>query len=91
MSKKALIRQGGLFKKGRIVVTNIKQNGEDGESKVYTVRGKIKIEGMDGKFILDFTSISGGSAGMTSRGTVSGRVYSRRQSIIVDSYEEVSE
>lgn len=91
MTKKAKIKQGGLFKKGRVIVTNILRNGEDGECKVYTTTGKIKISTMDGKYILDFMSISGGSAGMTSRGTVSGRVYSRRQSIIVDSYEEVSE
>lgn len=91
MTKKAKIQQGGLFKKGRIIVTNILKSGEDGESKVYTVSGKVKITPMDGKYILDFTSISGGSMGTTSRGTVSGRVYTRKQSIIVESYEMIEE
>lgn len=91
MAKIAKIKQGGLFKKGRVLVTNIKANGDEGESRVYTTSGKVKIESMDGKYLLDFTSISGGSFGATSRGTTSGRVYTRRQSIVVDSYEEVEE
>lgn len=91
MTKKAKIVQGGLFKKGRVIVTNILKNGEEGESKVYTVSGKVKITPMDGKHILDFVSVSGGSIGATSRGTVSSRVYTRRQSIIVDSYEMIEE
>lgn len=86
MTKTAKIRQGGFFKKGRVLVTNIKKNGEEGEPKIYTVSGKVKVSPMNGKYILDFTSISGGSAGVTSRGTVSGRVYTRKQSIVVDEY-----
>lgn len=86
MTKKAKIQQGGLFRKGRVIITNVLKNGEDGESKVYTTAGKVKISKMDGKYILDFSSVSGGSVGMTSRGTVSGRSYVRKQSIIVDSY-----
>jgi len=86
MAKKALIEQGGVFRKGRVMVTNVLKNGEDGETKVYTVQGKVKISEMDGKYILDFTSVSGGSFGMTSRGTASGRVHTRKQSIVVDSY-----
>lgn len=91
MVKKAKIKQGGIFKKGRVLVTNILKNGEDGETKVYTTSGKIKITPMDGKYILDFISISGGSMGATSKGTVSGRVYTRRQSIVVESYEFLEE
>lgn len=91
MSKMAKIMQGGLFRKGRVIVTNILKNGEEGESKVYTVSGKVRITPMDGRYILDFTSVSGGSAGVTSRGTVSGRVYTRKQSIIVDSYGVIEE
>lgn len=91
MTKIAKIKQGGFIKKGRVLVTTIKKNGEEGESRVYTTSGKVKIEPMDGKYLLDFTSISGGSFGATSRGTTSGRVYTRRQSIVVDSYEEVEE
>jgi len=84
--KTAKIKQGGFFRKGRVLIRNIRKNGDEGESKVYIVSGKVKISPMDGKYILDFTSISGGSAGVTSRGTVSGRVYTRRQSIVVDEY-----
>ena len=91
MTKKAKILQGGFFKKGRVLVTNVLKNGEDGETKVYTVQGKIKITPMDGKYVLDFQSVSGGSVGMTSRGTVSGRAYVRRQSIVVDTYEMMAE
>lgn len=91
MTKIAKIKQGGFFKKGRVLVTNIKANGDEGETKVYTTSGKVKIEQMDGKYILDFLSISGGSMGMTSRGTTSGRIYTRRQSIIVDSYSFIDE
>lgn len=91
MVKKAKIQQGGIFKKGRVLVTNILKNGEDGETKVYTTSGKIKISTMDGKYILDFISIAGGSIGATTKGTVSGRMYTRRQSIVVDSYEILDE
>ena len=91
MTKIAKIKQGGIFKKGRVLVTNIKANGDEGETKIYTTSRKVKIEQMDGKYILDFLSISGGSMGMTSRGTTSGRIYTRRQSIIVDSYSFIDE
>lgn len=91
MTKIAKIKQGGFIKKGRVLVTNIKANGDEGETKIYTTSGKVKIEQMDGKYILDFLSISGGSMGMTSRGTTSGRIYTRRQSIIVDSYSFINE
>lgn len=89
--KTAQIKQGGFFKKGRVVVTNTLKNGEEGEIKVFTVSGKVKISKIGEKYILDFTSISGGSMGATSRGTVSGRVYTRKQSIAVDGYKEVDE
>ena len=90
MVKKAQIRQGGFFKKGQVIITTVKKDGTDGESKVYTVSGKIKVEKMaDGRYILHFVSLAGGSMGATSRGTVSGRVYTRRQDIVVDSYQEV--
>lgn len=91
MTKIAKIKQGGFIKKGRVLVTTIKKNGEEGESKIYTTSGKVKIEPMDGKYLLDFLSISGGSVGFSSRGSTSGRIYTRRQSIVVDSYEEVEE
>ena len=91
MTKIAKIKQGGFFKKGRVLVTNIKANGNEGETKIYTTSGKVKIEQMDGKYILDFLSISGGSMGITNRGTTSGRIYTRRQSIIVDSYSFIDE
>lgn len=91
MMKSAKIKQGGFFKKGRVLVTTIKKNGEEGETKIYTTSGKVKIEQMEGKYILDFMSISGGSFGVSSKGSTSGRVYTRRQSIVVDSYEEVQE
>lgn len=85
MVKKAQIRQGGFFKKGQVIITTVKKDGTDGESKVYIVNGKVKIDNAtDGKFILYFTSLSGGSLGVTSRGTVSGRTYTRRQAIVVD-------
>ena len=87
MAKKALIEQGGVFKKGRVMVTNILKNGPEGETKVYTVSGRVKITPMGDKYILDFTSVSGNSFGMTSRGTASGRVYRRQQSIAVEYYE----
>lgn len=89
--KTARIKQGGFFKKGQVVITTIKKNGEEGESKVYQVIGKVKIEPMDDKYILHFTSRSGSSAGVTSKGTVSGRVYTRVQAIVVDEYTEVKE
>lgn len=85
MVKKAQIRQGGFFKKGQVIITTVKKDGTDGESKVYTVNGKVKIESAtDGKFILHFASLSGGSFGVSNRGTVSGRTYTRRQDIVVD-------
>ena len=87
MTKVAKIKQGGLFKAGKVMITTIKKNGEEGETKVYAISGKVKVEDMDGKHILNFTSISGGSAGITSKGTVSARGYTRRQSIVVDEYE----
>lgn len=89
--KRAKIKQGGIFAKGRVLVTNVLKDGSDGESKVYTTSGKVKISSLDGKYILDFISISGGSAGITNRGTVSGRVYTRRQSIVVEEYEVIEE
>ena len=89
--KKAQIKNGGLFRKGRVIVTNIKANGEEGESKSYIVMGKVKVSSMDGKYILDFTSVSGGSGGFTNRGTVSGRVYTRRQSIVVNEYTMIND
>lgn len=89
--KTARIKQGGFFKAGQVVITTIKKNGEEGESKVYQTMGKIKIEPMDDKYILHFTSRSGGSFGVTNKGTVSGRVYSRAQHIVVDEYTEVKE
>lgn len=89
--KTARIKQGGLFRAGQVVITTIRKNGEEGESKVYQVVGKVKIESMDDRYILHFTSRSGGSAGFTSRGTVSGRVYTRTQNIVVDEYEEIKE
>lgn len=89
--KTARIKQGGFFKKGQVVITTIKKNGEEGESKVYQVVGKVGIEPMDDKYILHFTSRSGSSAGVTSKGTVSGRVYTRVQAIVVDKYTEVKE
>jgi len=91
MTKIAKIKQGGFFKKGQVVITTIKKNGEEGESKVYQVVGKVKIEPMDDKYILHFTSRSGSSAGVTSRGTVSGRVYTRVQAIVVDEYKVLEE
>ena len=91
MAKRAKIAQGGLFKKGRVLVTNILKDGSEGETKVYTTQGKVKITPMDGKYILDFNSIAGGSIGATSRGTVSGRAYIRKQSIVVDEYQDLVE
>ena len=90
MEKKAMIRDGGIFKKGLVVITNIKKNGEDGESKAYKVNGKVKVECVGGKYILHFTSVGGGSVGVSSRGTVSGRSYTRSQNIVVDSYERMA-
>ena len=89
--KTARIKQGGFFKKGQVVVTTIKKNGEEGESRVYQVVGKGKIEPMDDKYILHFTSRSGSSAGFTSKGTVSGRVYNRTQAIVVEDYKIIEE
>ena len=89
MGKRAQIRDGGVFRKGLVIVTNIKKNGEDGESKAYTVSGHVRVEEMDGRYILHFMSVSGSSMGATSRGTVSGRSYKRTQNIVVDEYEWV--
>ncbi len=89
MEKIAKIRNGGLFKKGQVVITNIKKNGEEGESKVYTISGKVKVEDMGDSHILHFTSVGGSSFGVTSKGTVSGRSYTKMQSIVVSSYEFV--
>ena len=89
--KTAKIEQGGFFKKGRVMITTVKKNGEEGESKVYSTAGKVKISEMDGKYILDFASVSGGSIGANSRGTVSTRAYTRSQHIVVDEYEEIKE
>lgn len=71
------------------MVTTVLKNGEDGESKVYTVMGKVRVSEMGGRYILAFTSLSGGSMGVTSKGTVSGRSHTRNQNIAVDSYEFV--
>lgn len=87
MGKRATIRNGGFFKNGLVVVTNIKKNGEEGESKAYTVKGKVAVERSADKYILHFTSVSGSSVGITSRGTLSARGYNRKQSIVVDDYE----
>lgn len=89
MGKRAQIRDGGVFKKGLVVVTNIKKNGEEGESKAYTVSGHVKVKEMDGKYILNFMSVSGSSMGASSRGTVSGRTYKRNQNVVVDEYEYI--
>ena len=91
MEKIAKVKQGGIFKKGRVIVTNVLKNGDEGESKSYIVAGKVKVSEIDGKYVLDFDSVSGSSGGFTSRGTVSGRVYHRRQSIVVTSYEIIEE
>lgn len=84
MGKKAQIRDGGFFKKGLVIITNIKKNGEEGESKAYTVKGHVNVERAGDKYILHFMSVSGSSMGVTSRGTVSGRSYTRNQNIVVD-------
>lgn len=85
--KYAKIRDGGFFKKGLVIVTNIKKNGEEGESKAYTVAGRVDIEPADGKYILHFTSVAGSSIGGNTRGTISGRSYRRSQNIIVDGFK----
>ena len=91
MGKKAQIRDGGFFKKGLVVVTNIKKNGEEGESKAYTVKGHVDVERAGDKYILHFMSVSGSSLGATSRGTISGRSYTRNQNIVVDEIEALGE
>lgn len=91
MGKKAQIRDGGFFKKGLVIVTNIKKNGEEGESKAYTVKGHVDVERAGDKYILHFTSVSGSSMGVTSRGTVSGRSYTRNQNIVVDEIESLED
>ena len=91
MGKKAQIRDGGFFKKGLVIVTNVKKNGEEGESKAYTVSGHVNVERAGDKYILHFLSISGSSLGATSRGTVSGRTYKRNQNIVVDEIEALED
>ena len=91
MTKNAKIKQGGFLRKGRVIVTNILKDGSEGESKVYTVSGKVKVSPIDGKYVLDFVSVSGGSLDATNKGSVSGRVYTRRQSILVNGYEFIEE
>lgn len=85
MTKKATIKNGGLFKEGHVIVTTIRKNGDE-DSKVYPVSGKVKIEENEKGYILHFRSfstsrISGGKGGI--RG---GRSY-KQQHIIVDEYE----
>jgi hypothetical protein len=91
MGKIAKIRDGGFFKKGLVIVTNIKKNGEEGESKAYTVKGHVGIERAGDKYILHFMSVSGSSMGATSRGTFSGRSYTRNHDIVVDRIESIEE
>ena len=91
MGKIAKIKDGGFFKKGLVIVTNIKKNGEEGESKAYTVKGHVYIERVGDKLVLHFTSVSGSSMGATSRGTISGRSYTRNQNIVVDRVESIEE
>ena len=74
-----------------MVVTNIKKNGEEGESKAYTVKGHVDVERAGDKYILHFMSVSGSSLGATSRGTISGRSYTRNQNIVVDEIEALGE
>lgn len=90
MEKIAKIKNGGIFKKGTVIITYIKKDGTEGESKVYTISGKVKIKEMDGKIILHFLSISGGSLRYSKSG-VSGGSYTRQQNIVVDSYEFIEE
>ena len=87
MGKKAQIRDGGFFKKGLVIVTNIKKNGEEGESKAYTVKGHVDVERAGDRYVLHFVSVGGSSTGMTSRGTFSARSYTRNQNIVVDEIE----
>lgn len=87
VAKKAVIQQGGIFKKGTVMITNILKNGEEGETKSYTIIGKAKIREFNGKHIIDFAYVSGGSMGATSKGTVSGRMYTRKMNVTVDEYD----
>ena len=91
MGKIAKIKNGGVFKKGTVIVTNIKKDGTEGESKVYTISGKVKVKEMDGKIVLHFNVVTGGSMRVSSRGTVSGGSHVSQKDIVVDSYEYMEE
>ena len=91
MGKIAKIKDGGIFRKGTVIITNIKKDGTEGESKVYTISGKVKIREMDGKCVLHFYAVTGGSMRVSNRGTVSGGLHTSQKDIIVDSYEYMDE
>lgn len=91
MDKKAQIKDGGIFRKGTVIITNIKKNGEEGEQKVYTISGKVKVNEHEGRYILHFNACMGGSMRVSSKGTVSGGNYLRKMDIIVDEYEYLDE
>ena len=91
MGKIAKIKDGGIFRKGTVIITNIKKDGTEGESKVYTISGKVKIREMDGKHILHFYAVTGGNMRVSNRGTVSGGSHTSQKDVIVDSYEYMEE
>jgi hypothetical protein len=91
MEKKAKIKNGGVFRKGMVVITNVKKNGEEGDEKVYTISGKVKVEDYGDKYILHFNACTGGGLRVSSKGTVSGGSYNRRMDVVVTEYEIMEE
>ena len=91
MERKAQIKDGGIFRKGTVILTNIKKNGENGDEKVYTISGKVKIEPHDDRYILHFNACMGGGLRVSSRGTVSGGSYVKRMDVVVAEYEYMGE
>ena len=84
--KKAIIKDGGVFKSGHVIVTTVKKNGDE-DNKVYEVSGKVKIEKNEKGYILHFQSFSTSRISMSNKGRVSGGRSYRQQHIIVDEYE----
>lgn len=84
--KTAKIKNGGLFREGRVVINTEKKNGNTDE-KVYSVSGKVKIEEYDGRYILHFQSFSASRFSVSNKGRVSGGRTYRQQHIIVDRYQ----
>lgn len=80
-----VMEKGRFFIKSKVVIHKENSRAQD---KVYDC-GKVDVEKYGEQYIITFTPQSS-SIGITSKGTISGRKYSRPKSLIVDEvrYEE---